>query len=102
MQDPTSTLSASWEYLNMPKRRIRAAVYPRRSDPKLKDSATLESQTDDITKYCKDKGDILEDKHIYPEAQSAYYKSYRERPQFRKRLPPAQRGAFEVVVGQSY
>lgn len=86
----------------MPKRRIRAAVYPRCSDPKLKDSATLESQTDDITKYCKDKGYILEDKHIYPEAESAYYKSYRERPQFQKLLAAARCGEFDVVVVQAY
>ncbi len=98
----SSTAHYSWEYLNMPKRKLRAAAYPRCSDPKLKDSATLESQTDDIRRYCKAKGYNLAEEHIFPEAHTAYYKSYREREQFQKLLTAARRGEIDVVVVQAF
>ena len=78
--------------------RIRAAAYPRCSDENLEGSDTLESQTDAIRLYCEQKGYELEDCHIYPEAMTGYYKSYRERPQLMRMLDDARRGMFDVVV----
>ncbi|HVB23824.1 MAG TPA: recombinase family protein [Ktedonobacteraceae bacterium] len=83
----------------MPKKKfIRAAGYPRVSDPSKKDSTTLESQAKSIRAYCEEHGYVLEECHMYPEAQSAYLLPYRERPQLRKMLEAARRHEFDVIV----
>ncbi len=87
----------SWEYL-MPKRRIRAAGYPRVSDHHKKDSATLESQEKEIRRYVAEHGYEFDESHLYPEAMTAYLLPYRERPQLMKLLEAARRREFDVVV----
>ncbi len=87
----------SWEYL-MPKRRVRAAGYPRNSDENLKDSPTLESQAKAIRDYCRKEGYELTDDHMYPEAISAYLVNYTQRPKLMQLLAAAKRREFDVVV----
>src|SRR6266487_4833504 len=103
----TSSISASWEYLLMEKakRYVRCAGYPRNSDPRKKDSATLESQEKEIRRYIesqKDEGYVLEEGCMYPEAMTAYMLPYRERPQLMKLLEDARRGKFGVLVVTEY
>ncbi len=98
-----SSISASWEYLLMDKMKpyTRCAGYPRNSDPRKKDSATLESQEKEIRRYIekmKDEGYVLETGCMYPEAMTAYMLSYRERPQLMKLLNDAKHGKFDVVI----
>src|SRR5437588_12139188 len=86
----TSTIPASWEYLNMPKRKERMAGYIRESDPSLADSTTLESQAKAVRLYGEKEG-YLYDVAVYEyrEAISAYTVSYMERPQLLKLLEAA-------------
>jgi site-specific DNA recombinase len=95
----TSMYAATQEFFVMPRKHIiRAAGYPRVSDPSKKDGTTLESQAKSIRAYCEEHGYILEERHLYPEAMSAYLLPYRERPQLRKLLDAARKGEFDVVV----
>ncbi len=80
------------------KRIIRAAGYPRVSDPNKKDSTTLESQAKEIRAYCEKQGYELSEVHMYPEAHTAYMLPYRDRPQLMKLLDAARRHEFDVVV----
>jgi len=82
----------------MPKRSSRAAGYPRVSDPNKKDSATLESQEKEIRRHLAEKKYVLDERHMYPEAMTAYMLPYRERPQLMKLLEAARRGEFDVVI----
>lgn len=93
----SSITIASWEYLGM-SRRIRAAGYPRVSDPKLEDSATLDSQTKAIRAHANAKHYELLDEFLYPEAETAYYKPFREREQLMKMLDDAKHKRFDVVI----
>jgi len=80
---------------------IRCAGYPRNSDPRKKDSATLESQEKEILRNIEKKkgeGYVLEEGCMYPEAMTAYMLPYRERPQFMKLLEDARRGKFDVLI----
>lgn len=86
-----------WELL-MPKKAIRAAGYPRVSDPGKKDSATLESQEKAIRKYVTEAGYELDDTLIYSEAHTAYMLPYRDRPQLMKLLEAARRHEFDVLI----
>jgi len=90
------------EFLGMPKKRTRAAGYPRVSDENLEGSATLESQTDAIRLYAEKHGYELEDSHIYPEAMTAYYRPFRDRPQLMQLLEDARHGEFDVVIVNEY
>jgi len=79
----------------------RCAGYPRNSDPRKKDSATLESQEKEIRRYIekmKDEGYVLEPDCLYPEAMTAYMLPYRERPQLMKLLDDARHGKFDVLI----
>src|SRR5690242_4112257 len=100
-QHPSSMLLVSMEYLRMSKR-VRAAIYPRVSDPNLKDSGTLEGQTVALKKYCEEQSYFLDERCIYPEAETAYLKPFRERDQLMKMLDDARRGMFDVVVITEY
>lgn len=82
----------------MPKKRIRAAGYPRCSDENLKDSPTLESQAKAIREHCGKEGYELTEDHMYPEAMTAYLVNYTERPQLMKLLAAAKRKEFDVLV----
>ena len=93
----SSTLSASWEYF-MPKKRIRAAGYPRCSDPDLHDSPTLESQAKAIREHCKKQGYDFTEDHMYHEAKSAYLVHYTQRPKLMELLAAAKRREFDVLV----
>ena len=96
---PSGTTRFSWEYLNlMPKRKIKAAGYPRNSDPNLKDSPTLESQAKAIREYCEKEGYELTEDHMYAEAMSAYLVHYTERPQLMALFAAAKRREFDVLV----
>ena len=97
MLTSSSTAQFSWEYL-MPKKRIRAAGYPRCSDANLKDSPTLESQAKAIREHCRQEGYELTEDHLYPEAMTAYLVNYTERPQLMKLLAAAKRKEFDVLV----
>ena len=55
-------------------------------DESLKDSQTLQDQAKAIRAYCEEKGYELLECHIYPEAESAYNKPFREREQLMKLL----------------
>ena len=92
-----STAAISWEYL-MPKKRIRAAGYPRCSDPDLHDSPTLESQAKAIRDHCQAQGYELTEDHLYPEAMSAYMVHYTQRPKLMALLAAAKRKEFDVLV----
>src|SRR6266571_8262942 len=91
------TAPISWEYL-MPKKRIRAAGYPRCSDPDLHDSPTLESQAKAIRDHCAKLGYELTEDHMYPEAMSAYMVHYTQRPKLMALLAAAKRKEFDVLV----
>ncbi|MGZ3645136.1 MAG: recombinase family protein [Ktedonobacteraceae bacterium] len=91
------TAAISWEYL-MPKKRIRAAGYPRCSDPDLHDSPTLESQANAIREHCGKLGYELSEDHMYPEAMSAYMVHYTQRPKLMALLAAAKRKEFDVLV----
>src|SRR5258708_37838912 len=94
-----STLSE--EFLGM-RQIIRAAGYPRVSDPSKKDSATLDSQEDDIRDYiAKKKYELLEE-HMYPEAFTAYMLPFNERKVFMRLLEAAKRREFDVLVVTEY
>jgi DNA invertase Pin-like site-specific DNA recombinase len=67
-------------------RKTRAAAYPRVSDEHLKDSQTLADQAKSIRAYCEQQGYELLESHIYPEAETAYNKPFREREQLMKML----------------
>ncbi len=82
----------------MPKRKMRAAGYPRNSDPNLKDSPTLESQAKAIREYCEKEGYELTEDHVYAEAMSAYLVHYTERPKLMALLAAAKRREFDVLV----
>jgi len=82
----------------MPKRRIRAAGYPRVSDPDLHDAPTIESQEKAIRAYCQKEGYDLTENHLYPEAMTAYMVSYTQRPQLMAILAAAKRHEFDVLV----
>src|SRR5256885_2283675 len=82
----------------IPKKRIRAAGYPRCSDANLKDSPTLESQAKAIREHCCKEGYELTEDHMYPEAMTAYLVNYTERPQLMKLLAAAKRKEFDVLV----
>jgi len=82
----------------MPKRRVRAAGYPRNSDPNLKDSPTLESQANAIRDHCKKEGYELTEDHMYSEAISAYLVHYTQRPKLMELLAAAKRREFDVLV----
>ncbi len=86
----------------MPQKRIRAAGYPRVSDESLKESKTLESQEKEIRRYIEMKGYENETGHMYPEAMTAYMRTFRERPIFTKLLQAAKRGEFDVVIVTEY
>jgi DNA invertase Pin-like site-specific DNA recombinase len=90
------------EYLNMRKKRIRAAGYPRVSDESLHDSKTLESQEKDIRRHIERQGYELTEDHMYPEAMTAYMKPFREREVFMKMLDAARRREFDVLVVTEY
>src|SRR5437016_5558185 len=102
MPEPTSTLPASWEYLNMKRKRVRMAGYPRVSDESLYDSKTLESQEKEIRRYGERMGYELTEDHLYPEAMTAYMKPFKDRPQFMKMLEAARRKEFDVLVVAEY
>src|SRR2546423_1781551 len=95
----TSSLYAlSMEFLGMTKR-IRIAGYPRVSDEGLKDTPTLDSQEADIRRYiAAHEGYELEEEHMYPEAMTAYYLPFRERPQLMRMLDAARRKEFDKVI----
>lgn len=82
----------------MPKRRKRAAGYPRVSDPDLHDSPTIESQERAIRSYCEKEGYELSGDHLYPEAMTAYMVPYTQRPQLMAILAAAKRREFDVLV----
>src|SRR5438067_3382875 len=82
----------------MPKKRIRAAGYPRVSNPNLKDSPTLESQAKAIREYCQKEGYELTEDHMYPEAMTAYMLHYTQRPRLMELLAAAKRKEFDVLV----
>jgi site-specific DNA recombinase len=82
----------------MPKRRIRAAGYPRCSDPDLHDSPTLESQAKAIREHCAKLAYELTEDHMYPEAMSAYMVHYTQRPKLMELLAAAKRKEFDVLV----
>lgn len=79
-------------------RKIRAAAYPRVSDENLKDSLTLEGQTKALIAYCEKMGYELLECHIYPEAETAYNKPFREREQLMRMLDDARKKRFDVIV----
>jgi site-specific DNA recombinase len=95
---PASIHEETQEYFKVSKKRDRAAAYPRVSDEGLEDSKTLESQEKEIRRYIALKGYSLDEEHVYPEAKTAYYKPYRERPQFMKLLEACRRKQVDVVV----
>ncbi len=97
MQDPTSTTSASWEYL-MPKRRERAASYVRESDTSLAESTTIESQAKLVRTHIQKEGYDFTVDHEYMEALSAYIIPYTQRPKLLELLAAAKRGEFDVLV----
>src|SRR5258708_24102244 len=76
----------------------RAAAYPRVSEESLKDSQTLQDQAKAIRAYCEEKGHELFECHIYPEAESAYNKPFREREQLMNMLDDAKKKSFDVIV----
>ncbi len=86
------------EFLGMTQKRIRAAGYPRVSDENLKDSPTLDSQKSDVLRYIALHEYDHAEAHMYPEAMTAYYKPFRDRPQFMKLFAAARRKEFDVVV----
>lgn len=96
--DPASSMPYSLEFLGMTRKRTRAAGYPRVSDENLKDSKTLESQGKEIRRHTATHDYDLTEDHMYPEAMTAYYKPFRERPQLMKLLDAARRKEFDVVV----
>lgn len=98
MSKNTSTLPDTEGYLGLMKKRERAAAYPRVSDESLEDSKTLESQEKEIRRYIALKGYELDEEHVYPEAKSAYYLTYRERLQFMRLLDACRRKLIDVVV----
>ena len=79
-------------------RKTRAAAYPRVSDENLKDSQTLQDQANALRVYCEQQGYELLECHIYPEAESAYNKPFREREQLMKMLDDAKKKRFDVIV----
>jgi site-specific DNA recombinase len=101
MQTLTSTAQISWEYMRM-KRKERAAGYPRVSDENLKDSPTLDSQEKAIREYIEQHGYDFEEKHMYPEAMTAYLKPYHERPIFMEVITAAKRREYDVLVVTEY
>lgn len=98
----TSISATTKEMFTVSKKILRAAGYPRVSDPNLKDSPTLASQTKAIKTYCTEQDFDLEERHIYPEAHTAYLLPYRERPQLNKLFEAARKGEFDVVVVNEY
>src|SRR5215469_9229772 len=79
-------------------RKTRAAAYPRVSDEHLKDSQTLADQAKAIRAYCEQQGYELLESHIYPEAETAYNKPFREREQLMRMLDDAKKKCFDVIV----
>src|SRR6266446_5359093 len=79
-------------------KRIRSAGYPRVSDIGLKESKTLESQENAIRGYINQQGYDFTEDHMYPEAETAYLKPFRERGQLMRLLDAARRREFDVVV----
>src|SRR5690348_2150685 len=95
-QTQETTATASWEYL-MPKKRERAALYVRESDPTLADSTTIDSAVKALREHCTKEGYILQTQHEYKEAISAYSVPYYERPRLMEMLKAAKRHEFDVV-----
>lgn len=77
---------------------IHVAAYIRVSDPNLKDSDTLESQLDEIRKYCDSKGYILDEVYIYADAKTAYMEDYSKRPSLMRLLNEARKKPFQKVI----
>jgi DNA invertase Pin-like site-specific DNA recombinase len=94
----TSTISASMEYLKMPTRRKRAALYVRESDVTLADSTTIESAIKACKDHCEKENYLLLPQHEYKEAISAYTVPYFKRPQLMAMLEAAARGEFDTLV----
>lgn len=86
----------------MPLSVLRAAGYPRVSDPTKKDSTTLESQAKEIRTFCEKQGYELTEIHMYAEAHTAYMLPYHDRPKLMKLLDAARRHEFDVVVVTEY
>ena len=101
-RDSSSLFALEMEFLGMNKKHIRAAGYPRVSDPNKKDSVTIESQEADIRRYIERQGYELTEDHIYPEAMTAYMLPFRDRPVFMKLIEAAKRGEFDVLVVSEY
>jgi site-specific DNA recombinase len=93
-----STLPASREYLEMPKRKERAAAYVRESDPTLMDSATMESQINLVRQYIKSKGYDFTEDHMYIEAVSAHDTTFLERSVLMEAIRTARRNEYDVLV----
>ncbi len=89
------------EYLGMLEIKIRAAAYVRISDPSKEDSITLQSQLDEIRRYCKRMGYILEDEDIYMEALSAVNLPYWRREKLVTMLNRIE-GNIDVVVVHAF
>ncbi len=84
-------------------KRLRAAAYPRCSDPGLEDSKTLESQEKDIWRFVNvNKQYVLVKERVFPEAISAYNKPFREREVFSKIISAAKRGEIDVLLVTEY
>src|SRR5579871_557763 len=95
----SSTISASWSYLNMPKRRERAGRYIRESDGRLvAGTTTMESQLKVVNQHCETQGYICEPQHEWKEAISSVEVPYMERRALLDMLAAAKRHEFDVLV----
>jgi site-specific DNA recombinase len=97
----SSLYDLEMEFLGMNKHIIYAG-YPRVSDPGLRDSKTLESQEAEIRRYIIAQGSEVNEDLMFPEAMTAYYRPFRERPQFMRIVEAAKRGYFHVLVVTEY
>lgn len=77
---------------------MRAALYGRVStqDQAREEKVSLETQTSDIEKYCRDKGYELVEPH-YIDIQSGQ-DTMKDRPEFERMLSDSLQGRFDVVV----
>src|SRR5438552_1456100 len=94
-----STLQDTLEYLRMSKKHTRAAVYIRVSDENINVDydTSVEAPRNELKRYCALKGYELLDEHIFEEAKSAHFRTYRERPRFMKMLDICRHKEVDVV-----
>ena len=78
----------------MPQQTTRAAIYARVAT--ASNISELDDQIEECTKYCKNKGYLVEERHIYLDVGSGYH--YKDAEDLVVLGEASKRGEFDVLV----